>query len=127
MYVCRSLKLWFVFRRFGQQKLLSHLQQGLDLSAYFASLLAAYPDLFELACPVSLSLVCFRLKGHGNGDQTHLLEIIKATGECFIIHTKLGDKVVMRFACGGMEQTKNDVFQGFSVILRETTKFVTVK
>ncbi len=42
---------------------------------------------------------------------------MKATGECFIIHTKLGDKIVLRFACGGIEQTKEDVQKGFSVIL----------
>ena len=114
----RSLKLWFVLRRYGKVGLLRHLQQGLDLSAYFASLLAQYPEIFELSAPVSLSLVCFRLVGQGNDAQRLFLEKIKATGECFIIHTKLGEKIVLRFACGGLEQTKDDVLKGFTVILQ---------
>lgn len=114
----RALKLWFVFRRFGQAKMRQHLQQGLDLSAYFAALLSECPE-FEIVVPVSLSLVCFRLKNKPDSVQVEFLTRVKATGNCFIIHTKLSDRVVFRFACGGLEQSKEDVFKGWSVIKRE--------
>ena len=71
---------------------------------------------FELAAPVSLSLVCFRLKGKSNEEQREFLEAVKDSGECFIIHTKLGDEVVLRFACGGLEQTEDDIRNAFKVI-----------
>lgn len=118
----RALKLWFVFRRFGTTEMRRHLQQGIDLSAYFASLLAEHPALFELVVPVSLSLVCFRLKGRSEEDQKKLLDAVKSTGDCFIIHTKLDDRVALRFACGGLEQSMQDVAQGFSVILAQAKK-----
>jgi len=65
---------------------------------------------------VSLSLVCFRLRGKDNAVQLKFLEAVKQSGECFIIHTKLGGEVVMRFACGGLEQTEDDIRHAFAVI-----------
>lgn len=121
----RALKLWFVFRRFGQSKMQKHLQQGLDLSKYFVSLLAECPE-FEVVVPVSLSLVCFRLKNKPEGIQKEFLDRVKATGDCFIIHTKLSDKIVLRFACGGIEQTKQDVYQAWSVLKREAEALLAV-
>ena len=76
----------------------------------------------EISVPVSLSLVCFRWKGRGEADQQRLLDAVKATGEAFIIHTKLGGKIVIRVACGGVEQTKDDVLGCYKVISRELKK-----
>jgi len=93
-----------------------------------ASLFASYiegSDLFELATPVSLSLVCFRLKVESEDTekqelaQQRLLEAVKATGECFVIHTKLKGRHIIRFACGGIEQSEDDVKSAWSVIERE--------
>jgi len=114
----RALKLWFVMRRFGTGMIQAHVQHGMDLAEAFASCIKKSP-LFELACPVSLSLVCFRLKGRPDSDQVKLLDAVKATGKCFIIHTKLGGRVVIRLACGGMEQTMEDVAAAWSVIQKE--------
>lgn len=120
----RALKLWFVFRRYGQKQLQQHLQRGLDLSAYFASLLEE-TGLFELVAPLSLSLVCFRLAGaRPETDQQRLLDAVKSSGDCFIIHTKLEGRIALRLACGGMEQTPADVYGAYQVILREARKIV---
>ena len=111
----RALKLWFVLRRFGTEGLRNHVQRGVDLANCFAGLVDAHPA-FEISCPVSLSLVCFRLKDRSEDDQVAFLNTVKATGKCFIIHTKLGGKIAMRFACGGVEQTESDVRRAFNVI-----------
>ncbi|GMI02927.1 hypothetical protein TrVE_jg10432 [Triparma verrucosa] len=117
----RSLKLWFVMRRFGTEGLRHHVQNGTVLAKYFASLVEKDEDL-EISVPVSLSLVCFRWKGRGEADQQRLLDAVKATGKAFIIHTKLGGKIVIRVACGGVEQTKDDVLGCYEVISRELKK-----
>lgn len=111
----RALKLWFVLRRFGTEGLRNHVQRGVDLANCFAGLVEAHPA-FEISCPVSLSLVCFRLKDRSEDDQMAFLNDVKATGKCFIIHTKLGGKIAMRFACGGVEQSESDVRRAFDVI-----------
>jgi len=113
----RSLKLWFVMRRFGTQGLREHVQNGVDLANYLAEKVKSSDD-FELAAPVSLSLVCFRWKGRGEDDQKKFLDAVKATGDCFIIHTKLDGKIVIRVACGGIEQDKSDIDYCFSVMTK---------
>ena len=111
----RALKLWFVFRRYGQSGIRHHLRLGLDHCEYFSLLLSGC-DAFELVVPPSLSLVCFRLKGRSDGEQLRFLDIVKSTGNCFIIHTKLSDKIALRFACGGIEQSMDDVLKGWKTI-----------
>ena len=113
----RALKLWFVMRRFGAQGLREHVRNGTLLARHFASKIEADDD-FEIAAPTSLSLVCFRWKDKGEDDQKELLDAIKNTGDCFIIHTKLRNKIVLRLACGGLEQTKEDIDGAFKVIKR---------
>jgi len=120
----RALKLWFVLRRFGVEGIRAHVAQGMKLASLFASYIEG-SDLFELATPVSLSLVCFRLKVESEDTekqelaQQRLLEAVKATGECFVIHTKLKGRHIIRFACGGIEQSEDDVKSAWSVIERE--------
>ena len=89
----RALKLWFVLRRFGKEGLVEHVRQGIVHRQLLETLIEQHPDL-ELAAPPSLSLVCFRVAGvqgeEGNEVQYALLRDLKKTGECFVIHTKLG-------------------------------------
>lgn len=118
----RALKLWFVMRRFGTEGLRRHVRMGTQHSAYFASLLAQYPQHFELVVPVSLSLVCFRLKGRSEEQMKEFMDAVKATGECFIIHTKLDGRYVARFASGGIEQSAGDIWSAFNVILAVAVK-----
>ncbi|GMI28291.1 hypothetical protein TrCOL_g13058 [Triparma columacea] len=113
----RSLKLWFVMRRFGTQGMREHVKNGVNLAKYLAAKIEASDD-FELAAPVSLSLVCFRWKGRSEEDQKKLLDAVKATGDCFIIHTKLDGKIVIRVACGGIEQDEEDIDYCFSVMTK---------
>lgn len=127
----RSLKLWFVMRRYGKEGLKKHIRSSLEHSAYFSQLLLCPQTeedaIFELVVPVSLSLVCFRLKDGNEETQRKLLTNIKATGDCFIIHTKLDDKIVLRLACGGIEQSKEDVHYAYQIILREGKKILSSK
>lgn len=113
----RSLKLWFVFRRYGSDGLMRHLRQTIELSEYFASLMLQH-GAFELVVPVRFGLVCFRLKNKNEDQHKIFLDAVKHTGDCFIIHTKLNNEMVLRFACGGLEQSKEDIAGGWVVISR---------
>ncbi|KAK7083885.1 hypothetical protein SK128_016740 [Halocaridina rubra] len=57
----RSLKLWFVMRLYGKKGLQEHIRKQVALSHQFEDYVRADP-LFELVLPVTLGLVCFRLK-----------------------------------------------------------------
>jgi aromatic-L-amino-acid/L-tryptophan decarboxylase len=118
----RALKLWFVFRRFGKEGIRAHLRRSVHNAAHFQSLLEKHGDLFEVAVPTTLSLVCFRLRGMSEEAHKEVLDNVKASGDCFIIHTKLEGQMVLRFACGGSDQSEKDIAGGFKVILREVLK-----
>jgi len=111
----RALKLWFVLRRFGEEGIRDHVRRGVSLRQLVQARMAE-DKRFELAAPPSLSLLCFRLAGEGDSTQQQLLQAVKQTGKCFIIHTKLSGAVVLRFACGGIEQTEADVLDAWQVI-----------
>ena len=117
----RALKLWFVLRRFGKDGIIAHVRKGMQLRQILEKAVRKDP-IFEIAAPPSLSLICFRLAGvqgeDGNEVQHHFLRALKKTGECFVIHTKLGNDVVIRMACGGLEQTDEDVLSAWAVIDR---------
>src|SRR5215468_5043338 len=57
----RSLKLWFVLRHYGIKGLQHHIRQHIALAQQFA-LWVEQDHRFELAAPVPLNLVCFRLR-----------------------------------------------------------------
>lgn len=60
----RALKLWFVIRHHGVDGLREHIRRSIALAEEFEQLLLE-DERFELACPRSLALVCFRLKDIG--------------------------------------------------------------
>ncbi len=94
----RALKLWFVIRHYGVEGLRYHIRRHVELAHEFASWVEA-DDRFELAAPVPLNLVCFRHKG---GDEVNLklMERLNQSGTLYLTHTRLGERVVLRFCVG---------------------------
>jgi aromatic-L-amino-acid decarboxylase len=95
----RALKLWFVIRWYGASGLRRHIRHHVSLAREFADRVAADPR-FELAAPVRLSLVCFRLRA-GDDASRRLLESLNASGRLYLTHTRLADRYVLRLALGG--------------------------
>jgi aromatic-L-amino-acid decarboxylase len=56
-------------------------------------------DRFELAAPVPLNLICFRLKG-GDVANQQLIKTLNASGKLFLTHTILDGKFTLRFCIG---------------------------
>ncbi|PYX40840.1 MAG: aspartate aminotransferase family protein, partial [Acidobacteria bacterium] len=56
-------------------------------------------DRFELAAPVPLNLVCFRLKA-GDAANQSLMERLNRSGDLYLTHTKLNDRFTLRLSVG---------------------------
>jgi len=95
----RALKLWFVIRHYGVEGLRVHVREHVRLAQQFAAWVAADPR-FELAAPVPLNLVCFRLRGSDEANRA-LLERLNATGKLYLTHTVLDGKYTLRMSIGG--------------------------
>jgi aromatic-L-amino-acid decarboxylase len=94
----RSLKLWFVIRHYGVEGLRYHIRQHVELAQQFADWVKK-DDRFELAAPVPLNLVCFRHKG---GDEINqgLMDRLNRSGDLYLTHTRLNDRITLRFCVG---------------------------
>ncbi len=94
----RALKLWFVIRHYGVEGLRYHVRRHVELAERFAGWISADPD-FELAAPAPLNLVCFR---HVGGDERNreIMDRVNDSGEMFLTHTRLGDRMALRMSIG---------------------------
>ncbi|KAM5274637.1 aromatic-L-amino-acid decarboxylase [Ctenodactylus gundi] len=92
----RSLKMWFVFRMYGVRGLQAYIRKHVQLAHEFESLVHQDPR-FETCVEVTLGLVCFRLKGSNQLNET-LLQKINSARKIHLVPCRLRDKFVLRFA-----------------------------
>ncbi|XP_010623179.1 aromatic-L-amino-acid decarboxylase isoform X2 [Fukomys damarensis] len=92
----RSLKMWFVFRTYGVKGLQAYIRKHVQLAHEFESLVRQDPR-FEICMEVTLGLVCFRLKGSNQLNET-LLKRINGARKIHLVPCHLRDKFVLRFA-----------------------------
>ena len=99
----RALKLWAVLRCFGRTGLQERIREHLRLAALFEGWLREEPG-WDVVAPRHFSLVCFRR--HGSDDENErLLERVNASGEVFLSHARLGDRLALRLAVGSFRTT----------------------
>lgn len=111
----RALKLWFVIRHYGAEGLRHQIREHVRLAQQFAAWIAADPH-FELAAPVSLNLVCFRLCEGGDDANRALLEQLNRSGKMYLTHTVLDGKYILRLSIGGTLTEERHVEQAWQLI-----------
>jgi aromatic-L-amino-acid decarboxylase len=94
----RALKLWFVIRHYGIEGLQYHVRRHVELAQQFADWVRN-DSRFEIAAPAPLNLVCFRHKG---GDEVNqkLMDRLNRSGDLYLTHTRLNDRLTLRFCVG---------------------------
>lgn len=112
----RGLKLWFVIRHYGVEGLQHHIRAHVALAQEFARWVEA-DNLFEIAAPHPLNLVCFRHKG-GDAVNESLLQRLNASGELYLTHTKLDGKFTLRL-CVGQTRTQRPHVEKAWKLIRE--------
>jgi aromatic-L-amino-acid decarboxylase len=110
----RALKLWFVMRYFGRERIEAMLRSHIQWAKKFAELVDAHPK-FERVAPTPLSVVCFRYKGSDDENRA-IMEKVNASGRVFIASTVLNGKLTLRLAIGNIETTWNDVQEAWELL-----------
>jgi len=116
----RALKLWFVIRHYGVEGLQYHIRQHVELAQKFAAWVKC-DDRFELAAPVPLNLVCFRHKDGDSSNQT-LMERLNRSGDLYLTHTRLNDRLTLRLCVGQTNTTARHVDKVWKRIQEEAAK-----
>ncbi len=118
----RSLKLWMVLRYFGHEGLAARIREHCRLARLFAAWVEESED-WELLAPVPFSLVCFRACPHVEGESEaeraarldalneKIMNRINATGEAYLSHTRLNDKLTLRLAIGNIHTAEQHIHQ----------------
>jgi len=110
----RALKLWFVMRYFGRERLAEMIRSQIAWAHELAGAVEADPR-FELAAPTPFSVVCFRYRGTDD-ENRRLLEAVNASGEFFLSHTVLHGKFTLHLAIGNMSTTRDHVMRAWEMI-----------
>lgn len=82
---------------------------------------------WERMAPTPLSVVCFRYAPAGtsaeerNALNARILEMINASGEVYLSHTKLGDAYTLRVAIGNLRTERRHVAEAWE-LLREAAE-----
>jgi aromatic-L-amino-acid decarboxylase len=118
----RALKLWFVIRHYGVEGLRHHVRRHVELAQQFAQWVRADTS-FELTTPAPLNLVCFR---HRAGDETNqrILDRLNASGDLYLTHTRLNDRLTLRMSIGQSQTELRHVERAWQRIRAEATAIV---
>jgi aromatic-L-amino-acid decarboxylase len=116
----RALKLWIVLRHFGAEGLRARLAEHMRLARLFASRVDADPR-FERLAPVPFSVVCFRAKPEGMGDDEldrlnlSIVDRVNASGEIFVSHARVAGVIAIRVAIGHVDTTEAHVSRAWAL------------
>jgi aromatic-L-amino-acid decarboxylase len=110
----RALKLWFVFRCYGVEKMRAAIREHCRLAAELAEWIIAQPD-FEVLAPQRFSVVVFRYHPAGRtaGEldalNERILERLNASGEVFLSQTKARGAFALRVALGNLRTGQTEM------------------
>ena len=110
----RSLKLWFVMRYFGRERIETMLRAHIRWAQELAVLVDSHPQ-FERVAPVPFSVVCFRYRGSDQENQS-IQEKVNHSGRVFISGTVLNERFVLRLAIGNLATKWEDVAEAWDLV-----------
>jgi aromatic-L-amino-acid/L-tryptophan decarboxylase len=110
----RALKLWYVMRYFGRDRIEAVLRSHIQWAKDFAALVDADPK-FERAAPVPLSVICFRYKGSDEENRA-IMEKVNASGRVFMATTVLNGKLTLRLAIGNLGTSWPDLLETWRLL-----------
>ena len=127
----RALKLWFVLRYFGVDRIAEQLRRHIALAAEFEGWVRD-DSRFELLAPRDFSVVVFRCRPAGLSEaelerlNTTILDAVNASGEIFLSHTKAKGRYAIRLAIGNLRTERQHVARAWELIRSNAGSIVEV-
>ena len=94
----RALKLWWVLRFYGAERLRSFVRNHVALAQDLAARIDQQPEL-ELVAPVPFSLVCFRHR-NGNDSTDQIVAAINSSDTSYVTPSVIDDQRFIRVSIG---------------------------
>jgi aromatic-L-amino-acid decarboxylase len=114
----RALKLWFVLRCYGAQRLREMVRRHVDAAAWLVKAIEGSTN-FVLAAPAPLNLVCLR---HTDGDDAtqRVLDRVNGSGRAYLTSARVSDRLVIRVSIGQRETAQHHVEALWQLLNDET-------
>jgi aromatic-L-amino-acid/L-tryptophan decarboxylase len=116
----RALKLWFLMRYYGRERLQQMLRAHIAWARQLEQLIRR-DARFEVVAPVLFSVVCFRFQGSDDENRA-LIEAVNATRQVYLSHTVLNGKITLRIAIGNIQTAWEDVERAWELVQEKTPK-----
>jgi len=113
----RALKVWLSFQTLGADAIAAAIEANCAAASRLAGLIAA-SDLFELAAPVPLNIVCFSLKGDDGSGNQELAMRLQEQGLAAPSTTRIAGRPVLRAAVFNHRTSFADIDGFFADALR---------
>ena len=117
----RALKLWFVIRAYGVERLKAMLRAHIALAQELAAQIEADPH-FELTTPANLALLTFRYRPPRLDEAAldalneRLLHALNDSGRLYLTQTRVRGRYAIRFAIGQRTTTRQHVEAAWQLI-----------
>lgn len=118
----RALKLWFVLRYFGRRGIAEALRRHIRLAGWLQEQVDFHPH-FQLLAPVPFSVVVFRFRPPGEGDESRIdaineeiLDRVNRSGETFLSHTRVRGRFAIRLAIGNLRTRREHVARAWALL-----------
>ncbi|XP_066260833.1 aromatic-L-amino-acid decarboxylase-like [Euwallacea similis] len=118
----RSLKLWFVIRKYGLSGLQKYIRNHIKLAKHFEALVKS-DNRFEVVNDVRLGLVCFRLLANDHANQD-LLANINASGKLHMIPSMVKSKYIIRFCVNAENANQEDIEHAWRIITEHASEII---
>ena len=129
----RALKLWFVIRSYGVERMRAMVAAHIDWAQELARQVAETAD-FEIMAPPSLALFNFRYHPSGLDDEAALerlnqrvLEAVNDSGALYLTQNRVKGRYAIRFAVGQAATTRDHVQKGWAKVAEIARRLVESK
>src|SRR5262249_14166687 len=96
------------------------VREHVRLAQEFASWIES-DSRFELVTKPPLNLVCFRLKSGDDANQK-LMDVLNRSGDLYLTHTRLNDRLTLRLCVGQTNTTDKHVKAAWGRIKEESSR-----
>lgn len=118
----RSLKLYFMFRMYGLDKLQALIRRSIAMGKYIEELVKA-DERFEVRNKVLLGLVAFKLKQCDEVNQ-ELCNRLNSSGKIFLTPSRIKGELIIRFLAHKEDCNESQIQAAWNIIQNAATKLL---
>lgn len=107
----RAIKIWLSLRTYGAEKFRQGVQHSIELAEFAEQYLRQQPDIWEIASPAQIGIVCFALKNWQPGEHAARAQALSDTGFACVTSTFLKGRSVLRLCIINPLTTQDDIVQ----------------